>query len=179
MRPWISRCNADCTHILGCTRCDVYYCFGRGVRPIDDDLVLTSALYVTNLRVTENGLCWCRCGILVGIRTSTHVVLIKYRTHWVRADSTHDSSGISDWVNCGNDVRNNFWACVNCHRCIGYGDDFASRLVDPLDMVNAVYCVDDSPVIRCLCGRYLGYQRGKDILLGEIAKVTAPAASHS
>lgn len=178
--PWISCSNADSTHILGCIRCDVHYCFGRGARSLDDDdLVLISALYVTNVQLTENGLCWCRCGTLVGVRTSTHVVLMRYKTNWLQTDSVQDSNAVSEWINRVTDARGDFWACVYCQRYIGYGNDFKNRLVDSLYMVNAVHSVDDPLIVRCLCGHYLGYHRGKDVLMGEIVKVVVPTSSRS
>ena len=111
LKPWISRCNSDCTHILGCVRCDVFYCFGRGAKPLDDGFMLASALYVTNIVAGEHGMCWCRCGILVGVRSEGVVILIKYKTHWIRPDTDQNSGAVSDWTNEINAGNSNFWAC--------------------------------------------------------------------
>lgn len=163
--PWLPRFSSDCTLALACARCPAVFCFGRGATAYDEGFIVGACLYINNVVSSEMGLCWCRCGLFVGLRHLNYVILHKFRVRHI----TSSLPGPSDWVNSFS-VNEPIWMCKSCNRLIGWGSNFERHIVDPLYLTNAVYCETNASIVKCICGSYLGYHDNSKVILGEIVR---------
>lgn len=137
-------------------------------------------LYASNV-YADAGYFRCICGEAVGIAEELAILFNHYIIYEPVLAEGHDGLANELEIQLSpQDDPDLIAGCVICHRPIGYGAAFMTRIVRSLDLVNVhfleevapddeFFYIEDGLRIMCRCGSYIGYMHELDrVVLGAI-----------
>lgn len=139
--------------------------------------LFVDALYVVNLSRVPGDSFVCVCQNLIGVAEDLVVRFDFYQCVGAEGDTGDGLTNELELHLSLNDEPEFAWGCAECRRPIGYGQEFLTRIVRSIDLVNVqyledvpsddVYFLEDGLRIMCRCGAYVGYMDTVDrVLLG-------------
>lgn len=172
MVVWVPKYSRNSERFVVCPQCGTFitlykYIFNRDhVNGITRLFIDT--LYVANMHQVLDDRFACICGTSIGVAVNLGIRLDQYSI--VSPLATEDEDGLAHELELrlspGDDPEF-VWGCSNCRRPIGYGGEFLTRIVRPLELLNVeylqnvpsddVYFLEDGLRIVCRCGSYVGY----------------------
>lgn len=187
MVSWVLKYHPNFDKYVACFSCGGFLGFWRYIMNHEFrheiNHLFFDFLYVVNCVRIDGMQYHCNCGALVG-ESENSVVLFNHYLIYEPIDTEHHDGLVNELdIRLGPDDDPDFvMGCAECHRPIGYGLNFLTRVVRVLDLVNVFY-VDDVPRdqlyfmeeglrIGCRCGAYLGYLNSFDrVVLGAIVSL--------
>lgn len=169
---WILKHSPNFDPYAACSECGSFLCFLRNVhhRVVDNGVerLYVDLLYAVNCFPADGDQYFCTCGARVGYSENMVIVFDQY----VRPEtfSTEPGFGLMNELDVSLALRDESDLVIGCSYCcrpIGYGENFLTRTVSSLELVNVkyhdgaiiddIFYREDGLRILCQCGAYIGY----------------------